>query len=160
MGRFMPFEATHGASALEKRIETNRLTSRERRSIARRDRALEVDCAGAAAAMFRRRIATREEVIRRLEVHIVANPDASIDDKWLVALWNQQRRDTEVLVLLDAQRRSAPEMTPCPRCRVAFAPTEYMTHDCTPSPDAAPTTASQPAAVPTTVAGPAEDTDA
>lgn len=150
---------THGAHLLAKRAKENRITPRLHRRIAAVARALEMDTPGAAAALFRRRVGTREEILLRLEAHAASNPDGTIDQKWLVSLWNAQRRDLEVLALLDAQRRSAPEMLVHAPCGTAYAPHEYATHDC-PALRDAPPVASQPAVVaaPAT-AGPTEDAD-
>ena len=153
----------HGAKQLAQRVALKREGPRVRRSIARRARALEANTPAAAAAIFRRRIATREEIALPLEAHLAAHPDAKVDHKWLVSLWNAQRRDLEVLALLDAQRRAAPDMLTCAKCRTAYAPHEYARHACRPTspPDAAtPLAASHPAAVAAPAAAGPTDEDA
>lgn len=91
---------THGSRWLAIRIEKNRITPRLRRLINRLQRELTAAPFETLKALTLGRMARRELLIQQREAYLLADEDAD-GGKWLVALWNAQRRDTELLALLE-----------------------------------------------------------
>src|SRR5262245_49118369 len=90
----------HGSRWLAVRLEQNRIEPRIRRLIARLQRELTATPFGTLRALIVGRLARRELLMQQREAHLLADPSGD-GGKWLVALWNAQRRDTELLALLD-----------------------------------------------------------
>lgn len=91
---------THGANWLAVRLEKNRIEPRIRRLINRLQRELTTAPFETVKGLTLGRLARRELLIQQREAHLLADSNAE-GGQWLVALWNAQRRDTELLVVLD-----------------------------------------------------------
>jgi hypothetical protein len=99
----------HGAWMLATHLERNRLEPRVRRMLAKLQRELAAMPWETLRALVHGRLARRELVCQQREAALLANPDTE-GGKWLLGLWAAQRRDIELLALLDRIR--AEEATP------------------------------------------------
>lgn len=103
---------SHGAHWLAARVEANRLEPRVRRMLAKLQKALATDTWETVAALVQGRIARRELLMQQREAALLADP-TSEGGKWLLGLWAAQRRDLELLALLERQREgeTVPNLT-------------------------------------------------
>ena len=112
---------------LARRTEVNRLDPALRRMIRKLQRDLHATPWETLRGLVKARLARRELLAQQRELLLLADPGAE-GGRWLVAIWNAQRRDTELLALLDripnpadqlpslqdylASRTTAPPATP------------------------------------------------
>jgi hypothetical protein len=129
----MPRPITHGARWLAARLEANRLEPRVRRMLGKLQRALAADTWKTVAGLAQGRIARRELLMQQREAHLLADPNAE-GGKWLLGMWAAQRRDLELLALLEKQRADEHPDTTCARCNRAFPADGYLNHRCEPTP--------------------------
>lgn len=85
---------------LAQRAEVNRLEPALRRMIRRLQRDLHATPWETLRGLVKARIARREMLAQQRELLLLADPTAE-GGRWLVAIWNAQRRDTELLALLE-----------------------------------------------------------
>lgn len=136
---------THGARWLAARMEANRLEPRVRRMLAKLQRALAADTWETVAGLVQGRIARRELLMQQREAALLADPNAE-GGKWLLGLWNAQRRDLELLALLERQREG--EETP----RLE----DYLATRATRGPEAHPTPLDAPGTAAASLSGTTE----
>jgi hypothetical protein len=122
---------THGARWLAARIDKNRIDPWVRRQVNKLQTALAKDPWPTVAGLVQGRIARRELLAQRMEAHLLAEPNAE-GGKWLVALWTAQRRDLELLALLERQGDPEEQRTTCDRCQRSYPAAEYVHHRCEP----------------------------
>jgi hypothetical protein len=122
---------SHGANWLAARLEANRLEPRVRRMLAKLQKALATDTWGTVTALVQARIARRELLMQQREAALLADPTGE-GGNWLGCMWNAQRRDLELLALLERQGDSEEQRTTCSRCQRAYSAAEYVHHRCEP----------------------------
>jgi hypothetical protein len=101
----MPLK-THGAHLLERKLlHEHRLRPAMRRTLNRLHEHLAAQPMEAVRELLIARIARKELICQRLEQYALSQPDFE-GSRWLVALWNSLRRDSELLYALpDPARR-------------------------------------------------------
>ncbi len=117
---------THAAGWLARRLEQNRLEPRVRRMLGKLQRELHASTWETLRALVLGRLARRELLIQQREAHLLADPAAE-GGKWLLGLWAAQRRDMELVGLLERMGNPADRPPPleaylAARCQAAVAP--------------------------------------
>lgn len=90
----------HAAHWLAVRLERNRLEPRVRRMLTKLQRDLHTSTWETVRALTLGRLARRELLIQQREASLLADPAAE-GGKWLLGMWGAQRRDIELLALLE-----------------------------------------------------------
>jgi hypothetical protein len=140
---------THGAYSLVHRLDRNRLEPKLRRMLLRLQRSLQAETWETLRGLLIGRLARRELLIQVREQHLLADPKAK-GDAWLSNLWGAQRRDTELLALLERMpdpAKEPPSLEAYLASKVppaAGAPPSAAPQDATAATAAAVASASQP----------------